>query len=404
MNQKTLITLGIAAALAVGIALFVDHSRAPQNDVSARAGLLVPDLRDHVNEVTRISMTAANNQPAVTLARGEHGWTVAQRGGYPADVGKLRDFLLKVADATLLEEKTSNKERYADLGVDDITGASAKGVLLDLEGLPKQARIVVGTFNAQGGGTFVRRAEEAQSWLAKGSLAPEKNPADWLAKDLANIAAERIASVTLTRPDGKLVRVAKKVAADTRFDIVDVPKGREPSSEYVANGLGAVLSELRIDDVAPVAEAAPPPTALKARYVAFDGLVVDAVAWKVGEKAYATFVATLDEASANKHIGEAQAKAVAEHATAAANAAKPDAGSTTAPAAEAATPAPLAVTDAAKDREQRLVAAREEVAKLNAAFNGWSFVVPAHKFSNIDKSMDDLLKPLEAKASAKPQR
>ena len=402
MNQKTLIALGVAAALAVGVALFVDHSRAPQSDVSARAGLLVPELRDRVNDVTRITMTVANNQPAVTLARGEKGWTVAQRGGYPADVGKLRDFLLKLADATLLEEKTSNKERYADLGVDDITGASAKGVLLDLEGMAKPVRVVVGMFNAQGGGTFVRRADEAQSWLAKGSLAPEKSPADWLAKDLANIAADRIASVTITRPDGKLVRVAKKSAADARFDIADVPKGREPSSEYAANGLGAVLSELRIDDVAPLAEAAPPATAFKARYVTFDGLVVDATAWKIGDKAHATFVATLDDALATRHVGEAQAKVAAEHAAGQANTPKPEEGAPApAPPAEAAVP--LAVTDPVKDREQRLAAAKDEVARLNAAFTGWSFVLPAHKFSNIDKSMDDLLKPLEAKAPTKGQ-
>ena len=397
MNQKTLIVLGIAAALAVGVALFVDHSRTPQSDVSARAGLLVPDLRDHVNDVTRITMTAANNQPAVTLARGDKGWSVAQRGGYPADVGKLRDFLLKIADATLLEEKTSNKDRYADLGVDDITTATAKGVLLDLDGLAKPARIVLGTYNAQGGGTFVRRADEAQSWLAKGTLAPEKNPADWIAKDLANIAADRIASVNITRPDGKVVRVAKSAATDPSFTLVDLPKGREASSEYVASGLGAVLSELNIDDVAPLAEAPPPASALKARYVAFDGLVVDATAWKVGDKAHATFVAALDEAVAGKHVGDVQAKAAAEHAAAPVSTPKPEGDAEASPPA----PAPLAVSDPAKDRDQRLSAAKDEVARLNAAFTGWTFVLPAHKFANIDKSLDDLLKPLEAKTPAK---
>lgn len=400
MNQKTFIVLGIAAALAVGVALVVDHSRTPQSDVSARAGLLVPDLRDHVNDVTRITLTAANNQPAVTLARGDKGWTVAQRGGYPADVGKLRDFLLKIADATLLEEKTSNKDRQADLGVDDITSATAKGVLLDLEGLAKPARIVIGTYNAQGGGTFVRRADETQSWLAKGTLAPEKSPADWIAKDLANIAADRIASVTITHADGKVVRVAKKSAADSRFEIADVPKGREPSSEYAANGLGAVLSELNIEDVAPLAEAAPPASAVRARYATFDGLLVDATAWKNGDKAHATFVASLDETVAARHVADAQAKAAAEQATAKADAPKPPADA--AAAASGAPPAvPLAVSDPAKDREQRLAAANDEVTRLNAAFQGWSFVIPAHKYANVDKSLDDLLKPLEAKTPPK---
>ena len=415
MNQKTLIVLGAAAIVAVGAALFVDRSRAPRSDVAAQAGMLVADLREHVNDVGRINLTGASNQPLVTLVRGDAGWTVAQRGGYAADLGKLRDFLLKLADASLIEQKTSNKDRYAELGVEDITGPTAGGVLVDIEGLPKPARFIVGTFDGQGGsGTFVRRTDEAQSWLVKGTLTPDRNPADWLVKDLANIAADRIASVTLTRADGKPLRVYKKAAADVRFDIADIPKGREASSEFAANGLGSVLAELRIDDVVAAAEAAPPADAIRARYVAFDGLVVDATAWKIGDKGHAQFVASLDAQAADRHIVEAQATAAAEHATKVAASAQPqpDAGKPAGedPAAAGVTPessnadhveAPLGVSDPAKDRDQRLAALNEEVAKLNVAFNGWSFVLPAYKYANIDKSIEDLLKPVEAKAPAK---
>ncbi len=404
MNQKTLIVLGAAAVLAVGAALLVDRARAPKSDVSARAGLLVPELREHVNDVTRINLTAANNQAAVTLVRGDQGWTVAQRGNYPADVGKLREYLLRLADATLLEEKTSNKERYADLGVEDITAPTAKGMLLELDGLPTPARVFIGNPNAQGGGgTFVRLPEQASSWLAKGSLVPEKNPADWLAKDLPGVAAERIASVTITHADGKVVRVAKKAEGDGTFVIADIPKGRDPSSEYVANGLGSVLSELRLDDVAALAEVAPPATATRVRYTTFDGLVVDASAWKVGDKAHATFKASLDAATADAHAAAAQARAAADHAAAVAAAPKAEADATEATPATTAPAPPLAVTDPAKDREQRRAALDAEVAKLDAAFTGWSFVLPAYKYANIDKSLEDLLKPVEAKTPAKPK-
>src|SRR5262249_3147852 len=73
---------------------------------------------------------------------------------------------------------------------------------------------------------------------------------------------------------------------------------------------------------------------------------------------------------------------------------------------------PLAVSDPAKDKEQRLKASNDEVAALNKTFSGWTFVLPGYKFSNVDKSIDDMLKPLEqkkpdaktapAKAEAKP--
>lgn len=404
MNQKTLIVLGAAAVLAVAAALVADRARAPRSDVSARAGQLVPDLREHVNEVTRVNLTAANNQSVVTLVRGDKGWTVAQRGNYPADLGKLREYLLKLADATLLEEKTANRERYADLGVEDIATPTAKGVLLELDGLAKPARVVIGNANAQGGGgTFVRLPEQAPSWLAKGSLVPERNPADWLAKDLPGVAAERVASVTITHADGKVVRVTKKAEGDSTFVIADVPKGREPGSDYVANGLGSVLAELRLDDVAALTGSEPPPGATRVRYATFDGLLVDAVAWKVGDKGHVTLKPSIDAALADSHAAAAQARAAADHAAAVASAPKAEADTKDAAAATTPSPpsAPLAVTDPAKDREQRRAALDAEVAKLEAAYAGWSFVVPAYKYANIDKSLEDLLKPVEAKPPAK---
>jgi len=57
----------------------------------------------------------------------------------------------------------------------------------------------------------------------------------------------------------------------------------------------------------------------------------------------------------------------------------------------------LAISYPAKDRQQRLAALDKEVAGLKQRFAGWTFVLPLNKFSNIDKSLDDLLKPVEAK-------
>ena len=39
----------------------------------------------------------------------------------------------------------------------------------------------------------------------------------------------------------------------------------------------------------------------------------------------------------------------------------------------------------------------KEVADLNKTFADWSFVLPSYKFSDMSKTMDDMLKPLETK-------
>ncbi|HOX71246.1 MAG: DUF4340 domain-containing protein [Dokdonella sp.] len=401
MNQKTLVRLGAATLIAVVAAFAIDRSRQPVSEFSGQAGRLADDLQSRVNDVNRVVLSTANAQTTVTLARKDGAWSVLERGGYPADVGKLREYLLKLADANLIEQKTSNKDRYADLGVTDISDATAKGVEVRLEGLPAPFAFIAGVFNAQGSGTYVRRSDQAQSWLAKGNLVPDKTASGWLRKDLADIPGDRIESVTIMHADGQSLSVSRKTAGDARYDVAGVPKGRELSSEFAANGLASVLADLRIDDVAPMSEVGMPDARTKARYRTFDGLVVDAGEWQVGDKHYVAFTASLDADTADRHIAAEQAAASAKAAEkVAATASAKKAPGTEEPVEEPAGK-PAVATDPAKDREHRLLALNSEVESLNAAFKGWSFILPAHKIGNIDKRMEDLLKPLEEKVPAK---
>ena len=395
MNKHSLIKLGVVTLVAVVAAFAINRSRQPLSEFSNRATALVPALDDQVNEVNRLVLTTANTQKVVELARGEKGWVVQERGGYAADVGKLREYLLKLTDANLIEEKTANKDRYADLGVEAVSEASAKGVEVRVEGLGEPIGFIAGTFNAQGGGTYVRRSDEAQSWLANGNLIPDRNPSDWVKKDLANIPAERIAEVIITPTQGKPLRISRDATADASYTIADIPKGREPSSEFAANGLAGVLADLRIEDVAPTSEKAPPDNATRVRYQTFDGVIVEAKVWPVDDKRYATFSASLDGERAASHVAAELANA-ADESTAKREAdtdAKAESPATE-PAAEKA--GTEARAEPARDREQRMAALQAEVDQLKAAFAGWSFVLPAHKAGNMIKTMDDLLKPLES--------
>ncbi|SFN25919.1 DUF4340 domain-containing protein [Dokdonella immobilis] len=405
MNQRTLIKLGVVTVVAVIAAFAINHSRQPVSEFSDRATSLVDGLGEHVNDVNGLTLSEAGGRKTVELTRSDKGWTVKDKGGYPADTGKLRGYLLKVADASLIERKTANKERYPDIGVADISESTAKGIQVEIAGLAAPVSFIAGTFNAQGGGTYVRRSGEAQSWLAKGNLIPDRNASDWLRKDLANIPSERIASVTITHADGRPLRVFKNAPEDPHYTIADLPKGREASSDFAANGLASVLADLRIDDVAPTTEVAVPDNAKLIRYQTFDGLVVDAHEWQVGDKHYASFAASLDEDVAGKHIAAEQEKASAAAAAVEQKAAATDTGKTEGSDAKAeGASQPASPVDPEKDRADRMATLRTEVDALNAAFQGWSFVVPAYKSANMTKTMDDLLKPLEAKAGSGPAK
>lgn len=404
MKTKTLYILIAAAVLALIVAMLMNRSSAPQSDVAEQAKPLLPGLKEHMNDVNGITLTGAGNKTLLTLRRDKDGWVIAEKSNYPVDMTKVREFLLKLSQATLLEQKTSNPKRFAELGVDDVKDNDAKGVLVDLAGLPQPSKLIVGNYNGGGGGgTFVRRDGDAQSWLANENLSVAKNASDWEKRDLADLAATRLRSVTLTSGDGKTLKVYKDQPSDANFKIADVPKGREASSEFAANNLGSVLANLRADDVAAAKDMPPADKPNKAQYTAFDGVHIDATLWQKDNKDYAQFTASLDTDAANADIERVQAKAKADYEAAVAaekKAADAKPADTKPDAAEekpAEPPKPLAVSDPSKDRQERLDALNGEVAALNKTFAGWTFVLPTFKYADMTKSMDDLLKPLETK-------
>ena len=408
MDKKTLRLLVIAIA-ALAIAFWLASAREPGTTV-AKTEAALPGLRDNVNAVKSIKLTGAEGKTIATLVKGEGGWAIAEKDGFPAEHAKVRELLLKLSDATLIEPKTANKELHAKLGVQDVAAKGATGVLVEIEGLAKPVALIVGNFNGRGGdGTFVRRPGEDRSWLAKGNLTFDKDAANWLARELTDVPASRIAEATVTR-NGKTLRVFKKTASDPNYQVADLPKGRELASEFVANGIASVLAGLRFDDVRKAGTIAPPADAWDVTYKTFDGLIVTAKAWEAEGKAYANLHAELDPATSEafviaeqtiaKNDYEAKKQETAAKAAAEAPAAPPaaaDAPAATPDADPAALPAPLAVTDPAKDREARLAAINDEIAALNKRFDGWTFVLPSYKFANMNKSVDDLLKPLGEK-------
>ncbi|UXI69591.1 DUF4340 domain-containing protein [Tahibacter amnicola] len=405
VTQKNVLGLGVATVLAIGIGVAITTSRQPQSEGSQAETYALPELRDHLNEVKSLTLSGAGQKVIATIERGDKGWTLKEKGGYPVDVAKLRKYLMDLSEARLLEPKTSNEQRYADLGVSDIGAADAKGVLVAIDGLGKPAQLIIGNPHTRGEATFVRRAGEKQSWLAKGSLVADKTPANWLDKSLMDISSNRIKDVRIQRPDGKSLHVFKELPTDTHFKVADIPKGRELSSEFAANAIGTTLTALTFEDVLPAAEAAPPADGKvhKATFTTFDGLTLTLNGWKKDEKAYARIEAALDEAAVEAAVVADQAKAKAEWEAKSASA--PAAGGADAkPAAET---APLAVTDAAKDKAQRSEAIKNEFAQIRQRLDGWTFVLSTYKFSGVEKSMEDLLKPVEdkkagAKAAAKP--
>ncbi|HRQ64114.1 MAG TPA: DUF4340 domain-containing protein, partial [Xanthomonadaceae bacterium] len=300
-------------------------------------------------------------------------WRVAQRQGYPADMERLREYLLKLAEARLVEAKTANPGNYPPLGVEDPSEEDAGGMLVTVRGTDSASSLIVGRYNGQGSGTFVRYPDQAQSWLANADLTLDREPTRWLRRDIVDLPTSQVQTLVLVRADGDTIRASKGDAADTTFKVADVPAGRELTSEFAASGLAGFLASLRLDDVRPAAAVEVPEDALTLTYDTFDGRRYAMRIWDEDGRYLLSLGATLLEVAAIEPAQDATAQAAAEEGD--------EAG------------------DVAEDAEalaaQLRAHAGGEVEILNARAEGWVFQIPAFKWSAINKRMDDLLKPLD---------
>ena len=207
MSQRNvLILLGVLVVL-VALVLVGQRSESPS---SGKAALFVPSLEPALNDIERVTITKANNETVVTLERKPDGWVATNKNDYPADVGKLRQGLQALAEARILEKKTSNAELYSHLGVEDVSGDKAAGVSVALvaSGGKELPTVILG--NAEGAKfRYVRRAGDMQSYLIDKNPEFPRTVGQWLDAGIIDIRSDRIREVTITQPDGQVVKVSK---------------------------------------------------------------------------------------------------------------------------------------------------------------------------------------------------
>lgn len=405
MKQNSVIKLGAVAA-AIMLAVVVLKNRGPEpSTVFQQSAVLVPALKDNANAVTALTLIGAGNSKIVSLKQTPSGWVADNKSNYPVDIVKLRGFLLKLGESKILEPKTAAAENYVKLGVEDLTSTEAKGVQLELSGLAQPFKMIMGSFAGQGvseaaQSVFVRKPGDAQSYLASGNVRPETSINSWLVSEIVNLPGSAIQEVKLIPTSGDPLVVRKESSSDENWAVQNVSKNLVLGSDSIGNALTGFLEDLNLEDVQPSAGFDPNLATLRtARYLGFNGLVVEVTGWEQDEKNYIRVRATSDTATSERFILAAQAKAQAEAAAAAqaqvaateaaaavVDPTKPAAATAPAPA----TPAPA--FDAEKFRAEQLKILSDVVASINKRTEGWSYLIPNFKYALMRKTMDDMLK------------
>ncbi|NNE06127.1 MAG: DUF4340 domain-containing protein [Xanthomonadales bacterium] len=245
MNRKPFLMLAALTAVAVVLTVMMDREGREDEPAGQK---FIPGLAEQVNDVTSLVHRSAGETIA-TLSRGDSNWTVGELDGYPADWQRVRATLSALAEATIVEFKTANPDYFERLGVEDPGASGSQAAVLDV-GTGEQAwSIIAGDIPDLQFGQYVRRADAGQVVLIDQEFDLPDETIDWADRQLLDLGAGLVASVSIMHADGEVVTLSKASADDSDFSLKTLPEGRELQSVYTLNSAAGMFSMLEIDDV-----------------------------------------------------------------------------------------------------------------------------------------------------------
>ncbi len=281
MQKKGLIVLLVAAVIVAAAAIFLSPGGTRSVAEAGSGQPILAGLAGKIGDVASLKISGAGG--TVTLQRQAPGWSVGEKGGYPADPTRIRQALLGFAELKLVEPKTRSADSYGRLDVEDPGKPGGHARLIEITDASggKLGELIVGKrrpdrLGSGADGLYIRRPGDAQSWLAQGSVDLPAETKDWLDKKIVSIAPTRIATVTLTHADGSTL-VLKRDKEDAKFTVQDAPaESKFKADAAIAEPAGA-LDGLELTDVRAVAELAFPSVGVsRAAWLTFDGVTITA--------------------------------------------------------------------------------------------------------------------------------
>ncbi len=367
LNRKTVLILAVAT---LALALAAVFSRQDSTAIVGQGEPLFPELMSRINDAGQVLGTSSDG--TFTISRRDDGWVVKEKFDYPADADKVRRLLLGTAQLKRIEPKTRKPELYAQLGVEDVDADGSESLKFTLKntGGDALADFILGTRRPATGDPglseyYVRVAGDSQAWLVEGKLPEDKNPINWIDRDILEIEPKRVRAVRVTYADGRKLIVRRDSPDAGDFQLAGLPKGAEIKDVYAVNGIGNGLTNLSLDDVRPASSVQREKTkaAMSVVMTTFDGLRIKMRTRKKDKQNLALFSAAFDpslvyqDPEADKSVTGGDEEDTGKQGTRKG----PD-------------------------------AVKQEVETLNARWQAWVYVIPQYRVDSIAKKKSDLIK------------
>lgn len=307
---------GLTTAVVVAAAVAVS-TQTEITSLTAGTDPAFPKLAANVNSVARIEIKNAKNAFSMTLD-GEN-WGMDQKDGYRVEFQKVKSAVVNLSNFKLIEKKTADAARYDRLELNDPSDEKAKSRKIVLKDAKDNvlADVVIGKLNPNlfgtgGAGTYIRRAGEKETWLARGQVELGEEPNNWMVRQIVNYGQEKVSRVVVADPEGNEIILAKADVKDANFKIENLPDGRTIKNKDEADPLAGVMWRMMFDDVKKAEKQEWPAKPWVAEYTVWDGFTVRIETAKFGDDFWGRFSARVDDAVTDAEKKAAAEKAVAE--------------------------------------------------------------------------------------------
>jgi len=326
MSRQRLVALIVIALLALGGASFLAGRRDGSQQTTGAS--LFPTLSTQANSATEMTVFKGSSTPSLTVHKQNEQWTVAERANYPADISKLRRLLQSLADAKIIEEKTSNPASYPVIGVEDPLKPEAGGAEVSIGVADGKHAVIVGKSSPEG--SYVRRAGEEKSFSVAPAISVDAEPRFWIDTKLLDLKTADIQKVdmkfsgapsyiihraaatppapatppTPAPPPAPASPPAPPLPPPADFILDGVPAGRKAGDAQILAPSPTSYGNLTIDDVAQ-ADDIDFSKASVATLTLANGNVVTITGAVIGEKHWVKVSATQDAALTAKATGRA---------------------------------------------------------------------------------------------------
>jgi hypothetical protein len=272
MNARFAVILVVLLVVLGGGALLYQHqerSRRPDN-VATLGRALLKDLKAADVSAIRIVEPKAT----LTVQQKNDRWVIAERGDFPADVAKVREFMvqalaLKVGQSEPIGDKDRARLNLDDSGTQvEFAGAEGKPLAKLIVGKKYFKREVDNPEKARADGRFVALpAEPKVAYIVSDPLnQASTRSSDWI--DKSSFQVEKVKSLEVRYPDGGGYRIER--AGDNADWRLAGAKPGEKLDVGRANAASYSLSMLELADVAPKGTTLEQPVSIQASTL--DGL------------------------------------------------------------------------------------------------------------------------------------